>query len=62
MGYGIGLPHGFLLFRAGMGFLMFSFVDAFRDNQTATVRGLMTSVIDSYGAVIPVFMVFEVGG
>ena len=41
---------------------MFSFVDAFRDNQTATVRGLMTSVIDSYGAVIPVFMVFEVGG
>jgi len=29
-------------------------------NQTTTVRGLRTSVIDSYGTVIPVFMVFEV--
>lgn len=31
-------------------------------NQTVTVRGLRTSVIDSHGTVIPVFMVFEVGG
>ncbi len=30
-------------------------------NQTATVRGLRTSVIDSQGTAIPVFMVFEVG-
>jgi len=31
-------------------------------NQTATVRGLRTSVMDSHGAVFPVFMAFEVGG
>ena len=30
-------------------------------NQTATVRGLRTTVMDSHDAVIPVFMVFEVG-